>query len=544
MTAVTVHREAPGLPVPRANLVDRAIEYFSPAVAARRLQGRVALAVASQYLGGQYQGARTDRRALQDWIPRAGSGAQDTIGDLQNLRARSRDLERNEPLATGAIGSQLTAVLGPGLIPYPQIDAALLGLSEADADAWEEQAARLWRAHAGSQAIDFAGTATIDELSEQVLFGWLTSGDILAVRRYVDRPDRLFGLAIQLIEADRVCSPSARDVAGRMMAGVEVDSLTGAPVAYHVANAYPGDRWSPAPTSWSRIPRIGADGAPQALLVYSARRPELLRGVPFLAPVIEPLKQLGRYSEAELAAAVIAAFFTVFVKRKTVAGDDAVPMWQSGMTEDATASNPTSSTADLKLGPAAIAELADDEDISIANPGRPNAQFDPYWQAMVRQIGVALEIPFEVLIKHFTASYSASRGAMIEAWRVFLTRRARLVRSWYRPVWEWVITEAVARGYLAAPGFFEDPLRRAAWLGVEWAGPTMPQLDPAKEATAAGLRLDRYLTSLEEESTALTGTAWSRKFNQIKKERRALAEAGLALPTTVVTAPSPAEEDA
>jgi capsid protein len=38
------------------------------------------------------------------------------------------------------------------------------------------------------------------------------------------------------------------------------------------------------------------------------------RGVPMLAPVIEALKQLDRYAEAELMAAVVSAFFTVFIK--------------------------------------------------------------------------------------------------------------------------------------------------------------------------------------------------------------------------------------
>ncbi|MCL5460146.1 phage portal protein, partial [Loigolactobacillus coryniformis] len=47
------------------------------------------------------------------------------------------------------------------------------------------------------------------------------------------------------------------------------------------------------------------------------------------------------------------------------------------------------------------------EDVVSTTPGRPNPQFDPFWQAMVRQIGMAIEMPFEVLVMHFQSSYTA-----------------------------------------------------------------------------------------------------------------------------------------
>ena len=40
------------------------------------------------------------------------------------------------------------------------------------------------------------------------------------------------------------------------------------------------------------------------------------RGVPFLAQVIEALKQLGRYTDAELVAAVVSGMFTVFIRKR------------------------------------------------------------------------------------------------------------------------------------------------------------------------------------------------------------------------------------
>lgn len=527
MTAVTIHRQ-PALPVVSPTLLDRAISAVSPTAGLRRMQARTQLAVATEYFGGrgQYLGARTDRRSMQDFNPAEQSANQDTIPDLGTLRSRSRDMYRNEPLATGAISGRCTAIVGPGLTMTPRIDRDLLGLSDEEADAWEAHAARLWNGHAGSTAFDAAGMADFHIQTSQVLWGTLVNGDILAVRRYIDRPGRLFGLAVQLVEADRVRSPNNRDEPGKIIAGVEIDPAFGEPVAYHVADRYPGDRLRATGAKWARVPRRDEYGEFQALLIGDHDRPDSLRSAPWLAPVIEPLRQLGTYSHAELSAAVISAFFTVFVKSPTMSGDGEGILNAAG-TQPAQGGAPTTSLADLKLGAGAIADLAPGEEIQIANPGRPNAQFDPFWTACVRQIAVALQTPFEVLLMHYQSSYSASRAAMVQAWRVYMTGRTRLANAWCDRVYEWLLIEAVARGYLSAPGFFESPLLRAAWCGAEWTGPTMPQLDPVKEAVGARERMSLTLTTAEEETAALTGGNWTRKFAQTRKERRMMLAEGI-----------------
>jgi lambda family phage portal protein len=488
------------------------------------------------YFGGSYTGARGDRRALSEWNPLASSPDADIIGDLPTLRARSRDLCRNAPLASGAVNTVETNAVGTGLRVQVRIDRELLGLSDEQADAWEKSAERIFRYQAEGRYLDVAGRDTFAQQQRKVLRGALESGDMIVMNRQKVRRGALVAHTLQLIEADRVCNPLGQPDRPGFAGGIETDS-DGEPVFYHVASRHPHELGATAPIEWTKVPTRGAkSGAPVILHPAWRRRPDQSRGVPYLATVIEPLKQLDRYGEAELMAAVIGGMFTVFLK------STGMPLGE-GISTGVDASG-NQLPRNFKLGPGAILELAPNEDIEVANPGRPNEKFDPFVQAILRQIGVALEIPFEILIKHFTASYSAARAAQLEAWRFFSGVRVWLAADFCQPTYEAVITEAVARGLLDAPGFFADPLVRQAWLGSEWVGPSPGQIDPRAEVEAAQARIDGGFSTLEQETAALTGGSWERNHPQQVKERRARERDGLATPVVVPTAPAPAEIDA
>ena len=182
---------------------------------------------------------------------------------------------------------------------------------------------------------------------------------------------------------------------------------------------------------------------------------------------------------------------------------------------------------EVKLGSGAIVSLAPGEKASIANPGRPNAQFDPFVQAFLRQIGVALELPYEMLIKHFTASYSASRAALEMAWQFFRRRRSWLSRRLCQVVYGWIIEEAVATGRLLAPGFFEDPLIAQAYCGAMWIGPSRASLNPLQEAEADALDIATCVKTREQVCMERTGGEWENKHRQLAKEQAAIHRDGL-----------------
>lgn len=476
--------------------------------------------------GGGYEGASSIRRALAEWAVHTGSADNVSLLDLPALRERSRDLVRNNPLAGGAINTNVTSTVGRGLRVQPRVDREILGLSEEEADSWERRARHLFTASADQ--LDVTRRLPFWLMQDLACRSPLESGDLFAIRRYRRNPGDILGLKIQFVEADRVCNPRHVQDSQRLRAGIEFDR-DGAPVACHVADRHPGDLFAFGLADWKRVAMFGPSGERQVLHLFRPKRPGQSRGVPYLAPVIEPFKQLGRYSEAEIMAAVVNAMLTVFIKSE-LEMDEATGTPRS-LVEPAPGDSDTAEdiaeSGEYKLEAGSIVGLAPGEDISVAGANRPNANYDPFVLAVLRQIGVGLELPFEVLVKHFTASYSAARAALIEAWRYFLVSRHWIATGFCQPTYEWAITEAVSRSLLDAPGFFDDPLVRRAWLRASWIGDAPGQLDPKKEADAAVVRLDNGISTLERETAEMNGSDWEDVHEQRKKEIRVRREAGM-----------------
>lgn len=507
-----------------AGWIDRAIAAIDPVAGLRRAHARHTMAVVS---GGSYTGADTSRRALRNWGARPTSPDSATLPVLTTLRSNSRDLVRNNPLAGGAINSVTTAVIGTGLSVQPQLLRSRLRLTEEQAHEWQQQAKEvfeLWASRA--EWCDQSARLSFYGLQELAFRSALESGDAFAILPMERRAGQPFATRVQLIEADRCCSPHYMGEKDEWAGGIKTDE-SGRPLMAAIADHHPGGIVMGA-NNWREIPFFGEQTGRRNLLhICTMLRPGQRRGVPYLAPVMEPLRQLGTYTDAEIMAAVVSSAFTIFVKKPEVdrpqlstAGDGQARVTGSVFPGE-------QNESEIGLGNGAVIDLADGEEVSFANPSRPNTAFDPFVQAILRQIGVALELPFEVLIKHYTSSYSAARAALLEAWRFYRKRREWIAAQFCQPVYEAVITEAVLTGRLRAPGFMRDPLVRASYLRAVWIGDAPGAIDPMREAQAARERIDIGISDKSAETIAYSGRNWEDVHAQRVRERLAEERDGM-----------------
>lgn len=489
--------------------------------------------------GYSESGASVLKGSLRGFQPIPSSPQSDIDANLPILRARARDLYMGAPIATSSIVTSRTHVIGSGLRLRARVKSKILGLTYEQAAEWERNAEAEFDMYASSKFCDLLKKNNLYDMQDIAYVGYLLNGDSWAALKYrKPLPGMPYSLRIQIFEADRVSNPdtmqlgsmpfsvqaSNPDNGNRIVNGVEIDS-DGAIVAYWICNRHPYDPTNMSQTpKWQRVEAFGRiNGQPNILQICHDERPEQYRGVPYLSPAIESLKQVTRYTEAELTAAIIKAFFTVFFKQGLGPGGGGFPVQESLPSEEKISLDGN----DFELGAGSMNVLPPGVDVTTVDGSRSLSAYDSFTNHLVRQIAACLEQPYEVLMKSFTSSYSASRAALLQAYAAYKMRRIWFARDFCQPIYEAWLSEAVAIGRIKAPGYFDDPMTRAAWCGAEWYGPVMGVLDPVKEAQGAILRIQAGLSTGEREAAEMTGTDWDANIVQRSMELKSMAALGV-----------------
>lgn len=465
----------------------------------------------------RWRGASRVLRSMVSWIPHLGSPTRDlSSSERSTLVARSRDALRNHLLGRAAITRVRTNVVGTGLICFPQVDYEALGISEEAGERLNAQLEREWTLYAENpRECDAESSCNHYQLQALALVGALSGGDVFVTTPQIERAGTLYSTRLQLIETDRICNPNGLPDTETLVEGIEFDAL-GSPIAVHICSGYPNDKRLMPPLRWSRLEVFGrVTGRRRVLQVWCDKeRPGQKRGAPYLAPVLEPLQKLERFSSAELMAAVIGAMFTVFLKKDPEFSQGNLSLGGLGSEGGGYEAD---EAGHIQLGEGAIVDLAPGEEPVFAQPSRPSAQFDPFFNAIAKEIGAALELPLDELLLHYSASYSAARAAMLQAWRFYAMRRWWLVCDFCQPSYELLIDEAVARGRLQLPDF-QDPAKRRAYTRALWIGPARGAIDELKEANAAGKRIEIGVSNETLEAAAMSGEPWQRIYQQRQRE--------------------------
>ena len=522
------------------NILDRMMEAVAPVHAVKRQKARATLAFDSAQLdnldkiinsGYSNGGASRQKRFARKWRYRSGSPKRDIEENRKVLRERSRDLAMNTPLGAAAVNTTRTNVVGCGLIPKPKIDYELLGISREEARNLEKQIRNEFKIWAESSLCDCADQNNFYELQQIAFSDWLRNGEEFALISYDEETYyQPYQLRIRLIEGDRISTPNnpngeyfmdqKLENGNRIVNGVEVTD-TGKVVAYYICNRFPNE-YDSTQAKWQRVAKRGEKtGNLNVLHVFNAERAEQYRGVPFLAPVIEAIKQISRYTDAEIMAAVINSMFTIFIT--TEQGNEVSEF--GGEDED------TEELQDdeVTLGSGTVNFLKNGEDVRTVAANHPTGNFDQFLGAMAKLVGAALEIAPEILLKSFSNSFSASKGAMNESWKSIKMRRGWFINDFCQVIYELWLAEAVSKGRIHAHGFFNNLIVRKAYSNCTWNGPTQGQIEPGREVAAAAQRVREGFSTREDECAALNGSDFDDIVRTLEHENELMRKANRAL---------------
>jgi len=533
----------------KLNIVDRLVGALDPVRGAQRAKARAQLAAfegASAVMhggpGGGYTSTSGADPFLRRWAAVPRSAEADTLRHLPGLRAQSRDLARNNPIAASAINTAVMRAIGTGLAYSAQPHIATLGWSEAQAEDWRGEVQAEFSLYADSKDCSWDGDGNFYEQQALALRTVLESGDGFTVlpdgKRTATMP---YALRLQLLEADRVGNPFGKPDDPNVCGGIR--RVQGRVQSVHIYHRHPGGvlrTGNAYAGEWVDV--IGSSGRRRVLHHFIKLRPEQPRGVPHLAPVMGLFKLIGDYTDAEVKAAVISAFLTVFIETESGAGPAPVfGLEDTASGRPAVAGQGAASgfaADEVALGPAAIIGLAKGEKANVVNPGRPNPAFGPFLDAVLDQLGAGTFMGREMLMKRYSTSYVAARAAFLDAWTWLRSIRAMVALSHSQPILETWMAEAVALGRVRAPGFFADPRLRWAYTRAGWHGDSQGSINPKDEVAAYVAARDARLISNERAEWELFGTDWQAGYSTKLSEHRKMERDGM-LPVPKAGAAAP-----
>jgi lambda family phage portal protein len=423
---------------------------------------------------------------------------------------RSRDLARNNSIGRAALKTLSTNVIGRGLTLQSNIYKYYLsqyGLTDEQANEWEDNTERKFKVWSKSIECDDSRRKNFYQLQNQAYFNKLQSGDVFVLMKLRERPGSDSNLKIKIIEADLVETPQGDYYDNEIRGGIKFNN-NDEPITYYIykKNDY----------VFKSVKAFGEkSGRKNILHIFDQDRPGQTRGIPILAPVIREIKQLGRYKDSELAAAVVASFYSVFIKSSD---PDMLEDPMRTTSDDAD----RDSDIDYTMSPGAVIRLEDGEEIQTSNPGRPNQQFEPFMIAGLRDIAMALEMPLELFLKHFTSSFSASRAAMANFETYIEKDRTSFKSEFNQPIYEEWLIEEILSGRIEAPGYLFNNDIRAAYNRAQWIGPAAPQINQMVAVNSAIRKIENNLSTYQEETVRLTGGDFRTNARKLQNEKKLL----------------------
>ena len=347
---------------------------------------------------------------VHDWDELTRAANSDLEPDLQKLRSRTRALIQNSGLASGILNTMVYNVVGEGLTPAPAPRAAMLGVDEETVRAFRAAAKDAWQEW--SHIADCTEATDINGIQRQLERSALESGDVFFHFVSIPRADRLFDLAVELIEADRVGSLPGDDA---WAMGIQRGKF-GEPVKFRVYAE--SDHYLSG--DYKDIPRRNASGL--VMDQYMSRlRIGQARGIPAFAPVLDDFDHLEAYKESEIVAARVAACIALIIESQY--GDEAVANRPGGETDE-------DGNAIEAMEPGQIYHLQPGEKATGFNPNRPTQTYEPFVVQLIRGICRGMDLAYELGSLNFSQSnYSNTRAAILETRKVFSSRQLNLVRQ-------------------------------------------------------------------------------------------------------------------
>ena len=448
----------------------------------------------------RYDAAQTTADNARHWaMADAMSADCAASADIRKkLRERARYEVANNSYAKGIVLTMANDCIGTG--PRLQLLTSNDTLNRQIEDAFAQ-----W-----SKAVNLAAKLRTMRMAKS------TDGEAFGILSFNPNIDSPVALDLQLIEADRITSPSSVMLPSRNdVDGVILDSF-GNPQFYSVLRQHPGGlgNFSTWMSQYDEVP------ANSVIHWFRSDRPEQHRGIPEITPALPLFAQLRRYTLAVIAAAETAADFAAVLYTDSPANGEAQALDPMDI---------------VSLEKRMATVLPDGWRLGQIDAQQPTTSYAEFKREILNEIARCLNLPYNIAACN-SSGYNYASGRLdhqtyYKSIRVEQMHLAEIVLDQIFNAW---IREA-----MLTPEF--SMLRTVRPVGLlnfrGWFFDGTEHVDPAKEANAQAKRLGSHTTTLAAEY-ARQGKDWETELHQRAKETRLMQTLGLTATESQPVSPS------
>lgn len=449
----------------------------------------------------RYYSGASKSRLMADLFDSERSADSELRPVLRTLRARSRDLVRNNEYAKRYINLLKTNIVGDR--GFTLQVKAMGGDGQLDVSNQNiEMAFRRW-GKKGHCTVD--GKLSWLDAQKLVIEALARDGEVFIVKhRGASYHD---SMALQFIEPDEIDEQKNERLANgnEVRMGVELDRFK-RPVAYYKLNYHPGDFDYTSAITRDKHTRIPAE---QMIHIFLPLRAGQSRGEPWMAPVMYAMRQLAGFREAAVINARIGAskmgFFT------SPSGDGFVP-------DDIQDNAPI-----MDAEPGTFHQLPQGVSLEMFDPAFPNNEFDSFHKAVLKGIASGLGVSYTSLSNDLEAtSYSSIRQGALEERDHYRDLQNFMIDHFIRPVYEaWLISAMEMSGLGVPVSQFDKFAEFSSFRGKAWSW-----VDPQKEMNASIMGMKAGVLSIQDVANQY-GKDVEDLFAQIARDRQLAEQFGV-----------------
>jgi len=451
--------------------------------------------------------AAQQSRLTAGWVAGTTSSDTEIRSSLTNLRARSRQLCRDNPHAKRARVLTMNNVIGSGIGLQAQVRSSRTELRKNVNDAIEDA----WKRWSCAEYCHTGGTLHFSDLERALMSEVFEAGEVFVRMHMTPFGGSDIPFALELIESERVPHEfQTIATADRARMGIEVDQFF-RPIRYWIRDRHPSDI---APGG---MPMDNVRPVPAAEIIHLrlVERWPQTRGVPWLHAVAGTLNNMGGYTEAEIVAARASA--------QPIGWEEPsdFPNPEAEQQEDGTFETP--------YEPGFVHH---GKKLNFYSPNRPNTALPQFINHLLKEVGVGAGygVRYSALSGDYSdANYSSERAAQLDdrdGWKALQQIFIRGFRLRIHQMW---MQQAVFARRIAGIGVDEYMADREKFEAVKFKPRGWGWVDPTKEVAAYKEAIKANLTT---QTRVISMTGGGDDIEEVLEERRSELDLAKSLDLT------------